>query len=136
MLLMALRTLALVVLLGLPSVAGAVEGLFHLCHGRVQLDLTCCCDHSQSPPRPASRAHLSAEQDICCAELKAQRSVSPTVMVELKPSWAPLPLALMPHEAPSAPPGPEKLPSTWEAARGVHHATAPPLYIQHCSYLI
>ncbi len=135
MLVMALRALTLVVVLGLPPAVGAVEGLFHLCHGRVQFDLTCCCDHSQAAQRLPD-ACVSSEHGTCCGELKAQLAPEPPATATSGGVWAPLPVVVAQQVAPTVPPAPELLPTLWVRTRGVHRATAPPLYLQNCSYLI
>lgn len=133
---MALRVLAVLAVLVLPSLAGAVEGLFHLCHGSVQLDLSCCCDHDEGNVRQSQPdAYLPGEHDACCGELKAQHVPTPASKMPSGHAWTPVPVAMVPQSVPSIPPAPETLPLAWVRLLGVHRATAPPLYIQHCSYL-
>lgn len=131
---MLLRALALLAVLVLPSLAGAAEGLFHLCQGRVQLNSTCCCDHSRKAPPPPEEG-LSGDHDTCCDELKARHVPTPTSTTPSGHAWTPLPLAMVPPRVLGIPPAEETLPPVWRLSRGVHRSTAPPLYIQHCSYL-
>ena len=132
---MTLRALAVLAVLVLPSLAGAAEGLFHLCQGSVQLNFTCCCDHKREVPQPQPAACISGEQGGCCSELKAQQAPTPTSTAPSGQAWAPLPVALAHPPVLGVPPAPEMLPPAWVRIRGVHRSTAPPLYIQHCSYL-
>lgn len=134
MTLMALRALVLLAILGLPPVAGAAEGLFHLCHGSMQLNVTCCCEHTRARQAPPD-ARISGEQDGCCDELKVQHLPTQTSTAASGSAWTPLPVAMVPQPVFSVPPAPETLPPAWVRIRGVHRSTAPPLYIQHCSYL-
>lgn len=135
---MAPRALLLLVILGLSPVAGAAEGLFHLCRGNVRLTLTCCCDHDakkagKQPPH--SEARLTDEKAPCCDELNAPLTPSQTPTTTPGHAWSPLPVALVPQSVSTVPPAPETLPPAWVRIRGVHRSTAPPLYVQHCSYL-
>ncbi len=129
-----LRTLALLLILGLHSTAGAAEGLFHLCQGRLQLDLTCCCDHAKAEQAPPD-SHISGEHHECCDELKLQRASTQSATAASGHTWVPLPVAVVPRMASIIPPAGETLPPAWVRIRGVHHSTAPPLYLQHCSIL-
>jgi hypothetical protein len=129
-----LRTLALLLILGLHSTAGAAEGLFHLCHGRLQFDLTCCCDHAKAEQAPPD-ARVSGEHHACCDELKLQRAPTQSATAVSGHAWMPLPVAVVPRMAFVLPPAAEAASPAWVRIRGVHRSTAPPLYIQHCSYL-
>jgi hypothetical protein len=129
-----LRTLAVLLILGLNSTAGAAEGLFHLCRGRLQFDLTCCCSHAKVEQVPPD-AQLSGEHPACCDELKVQLASTPSATAASRHAWLPLPVAVVPRMASVVPPAVETLPPEWVRIRGVHPSTAPPLYIQHCSYL-
>ncbi|ATB45423.1 hypothetical protein [Corallococcus macrosporus] len=135
---MLLRVLTLLVVLGLPPIAGAAEGLFHLCQGTVKLDLTCACHQAKrSKAAPVSQeAGILGDHQDCCGELAVRLPAPEPVTASAGPSWTLAPLALPPQAVTAAPPAPEALPSSWVRIRGVHHATAPPLYLRHCSYLI
>lgn len=123
-----LRALALLTVLGVNSAAGAVEAAFHLCDGAAQFDLTCCC--SETTPV------LGEGSAGCCSEISADRPQTvPAISASVVP-WPPPPLAVvetsaLPLVAPREPIATDRL-----RARGVHRATAPPLFTQHCAYLI
>ena len=79
---------------------------------------------------------LSGEQaGGCCDELRAQDLPTPPSTAASGHAWTPLPVAMAPQPTLSVPPAPESLPPAWVRIRGVHRSTAPPLYIQNCSYL-
>jgi hypothetical protein len=132
---MALRTLALLAVLLLPSFAGAAEGLFHLCRGSPRLWWSCCCDKQASgQPSHAQPEATGARQD-CCGELRAQRPTAPTATTAAELHHEVAQLAALPHTPPALPPAQRVIP-TWVRLGGVHRSTAPPLYLQNCSYLI
>lgn len=132
---MTLRVLTVLVVLVLPSLARAAEGSFHLCQGGVQLNVTCCCDHERTVQQPQPDACLSGEHDECCGELKVQQAPAPASTAPSRQAWTPLLPAMVHQPVLSVSPEPETLLPAWGAIHGVHRATAPPLYIQHCSYL-
>ncbi|NOK00772.1 MULTISPECIES: hypothetical protein [Myxococcus] len=135
---MLVRVLTLLVVLGLPPIAGAVEGLFHFCQGTVKLDLTCVCPRAQraKAAADAQEAGIRGNHHDCCGELAVQLPAPEPVTASSRHAWALTPLAVLPQAVPEVPPAPESLPTSWVRIRGVHHSTAPPLYLQHCSYLI
>ncbi|WIG95029.1 hypothetical protein [Myxococcus sp. SDU36] len=135
---MLLRVLTLLVVLGLPPIAGAAEGLFHLCQGTVKLDLTCACHQAKraKAAKAAPEAGIHADHRDCCGELAVRLPAPEPVTSSSGPSWTLTPLAVLPQAVAVVPPAPESLPTSWVRIRGVHRATAPPLYLRHCSYLI
>lgn len=135
---MLLRVLTLLVVLGLPPIAGAAEGLFHLCQGTVKLDLACACHQAKRAKAPpvAEEAGIRADHQDCCGELAVRLPAPEPVTASAAPAWTLTPLAVLPTTAALVPPAPESLPTSWVRLQGVHRATAPPLYQQHCSYLI
>lgn len=132
---MTFRVLTVLAVLVLPPLAEAAEGLFHLCHDSVQLNFTCCCDHEREVQQPQRDACLSGEHANCCGELKVQQAVTPASTAPSGQSWMPLPLMMVLQPVLRVPPAPEPLLPAWVSIHGVHRSTAPPLYIQHCSYL-
>jgi hypothetical protein len=132
---MALRTLALLAVLLLPSFAGAAEGLFHLCRGSPRLWWSCCCDHQASGQPSHAQPEASATRQGCCGELRAQRPTRPTATAAPELHREAPQLIALPHTLPIAPSAERVIPA-WVRLRGVHRATAPPLYLQNCSYLI
>ncbi len=129
----------MLVVLGLPPIAGAAEGLFHLCQGTVKLDLTCACHQAmraKTSPAASPEPGILVDHHDCCGELAVRLPAPEPVTSGAGHSWTLTPLAVIPQAVVLAPPAPEALPSSWVRTRGVHRATAPPLYIQHCSYLI
>lgn len=128
-----LRALALVTVLGLHSTAGAVEAAFHLCNGAAQFELTCCCSAEETAD--AASESVAEPQGQCCSEISAQHQ-QPTPATSVSAEiWSPPPFELQPSVAAlAAPTGP--LAVDWGRTRGVHRATAPPLFVQNCSYLI
>jgi hypothetical protein len=132
---MMLRAWTLLAVLVLSPVAGALEGLFHLCHGSVQPNPTCCCDH-QGTRRPYPATYVSGTLEGCCDALQVQRAPTPAATTASEQAQALHLVQAVLAPVPALPPPPETLPPVWRRARGIHRATAPPLYIQHCSYLI
>ncbi|AKQ69070.1 hypothetical protein A176_005982 [Myxococcus hansupus] len=136
---MLFRVLTLLVVLALPPIAGAAEGLFHLCQGTVKLDLTCACHQAKrakAAPASSPEAAIVVDHHDCCGELAVRIPAPEPVTASAGPSWTLTPMAVIPQAVVQVPPAPEALPSSWVRTRGVHRSTAPPLYRQNCSYLI
>jgi hypothetical protein len=132
---MALRTLALLAVLVLPSFAGAAEGLFHLCRGSPRLSWSCCCDRQVSGQPSHAQPEATGARHDCCGELRAQRLAAPSATAASGLHHEVPPLVALPHTPQVMPPAVRVIPA-WVRLGGVHRATAPPLYIQNCSYLI
>jgi hypothetical protein len=133
---MALRAFALLAVLVLPSLAGAAEGLFHLCRGSPRLWWSCCCDKQASQQPPHAQPQTTGARQGCCGELTAQRPSEPTATAATERHHeAPRLVALL-HTPSAVPPTAEVFILSWVRLGGVHRSTAPPLYIQNCSYLI
>jgi hypothetical protein len=132
---MALRTLALLAVLLLPSFAGAAEGMFHLCRGSPRLWWSCCCKRQPGGQPSHAQPEASATRQGCCGELKAQRPTVPTATVAPELHREAPQLVALQHTPATVPPA-ERVTPAWVRLGGVHRATAPPLYIQNCSYLI
>jgi hypothetical protein len=134
---MVLRVLALVAFLGLHSGMGALTGWLHLCQGEMRLRPSCCCGHGQKKaPEPASQ-QLGQAKEVRCCDAPVVQPVSATALAASDSRWE-----LPPQVVPAAPavlappPEPASLPEAWVRTEGVRRSTAPPLYRQHCSYLI
>lgn len=133
---MALRVLALLMTLGVLQPAwGAVAGVFHTCFGQAQQELECCCTHGESAPG------IRAPHGSCCGTLKAADASDPWTRPdllrdgELSAVTIRLAVAAPPlRSAALAQCGAVALPQWTE--RAMLRATAPPLFIQHCSFLI
>jgi hypothetical protein len=132
---MALRTLALLAVLLLPSFAGAAEGLFHLCCGSPRLWWSCCCERQASGQPSHAQPEATATRQACCSELRAQRPTGPSTTTAPELHHEAPRLAALPHMPPTVPPAQRVIPA-WVRLGGVHRSTAPPLYLQNCSYLI
>lgn len=132
---MALRVLALMALLGLHSGLSAVTGLLHLCQDEVRLRASCCCDHGQKGHAPGTG--LDRASELRCCDAPVVQPASEQALASAESRWELSQRALPPSPPVLAPPPePESLPDAWVRTAGVRRATAPPLYIQHCSYLI
>ncbi|NMO21483.1 hypothetical protein HPC49_32975 [Pyxidicoccus fallax] len=134
---MLLRVLPVLLMLGLPAVADAADALAHVCKGRLQLRVDCCCHEREPPAAPVGpSARADAGREGCCDLLEAAAPMSApatTAPSSAQAAWA---VALPPAPATQVPLAEEQLPPTWRRSRGVHHAAAPPLYQRHCSYLL
>ncbi|MCI0570463.1 MAG: hypothetical protein L0Y66_06905 [Myxococcaceae bacterium] len=131
---MSLRALTLMMVLGLHATASAATGLFHLCGGEARLQARCCCGKGAEGKQGPG---MQALADECCETLAVDHTASPSATPDAEKRWeAPrlLSLAVATSAAPEL--ALDTFPVTWVRARGVSRATAPPLYLQHCSYLI
>ena len=133
---MALRALALLLMFAVLQPAwGAVAGLFHLCNGQAQLELTCCCTHEESTPG------IRAPHGSCCQTLKAAEAAEPWTRPEVlkqgEVSTAPEAVVVAAPAPPSAAPVQcDRAGAHPWTDRALTRATAPPLFLQHCSFLI
>jgi hypothetical protein len=75
--------------------------------------------------------------EVRCCDAPVVQSESATALAASESRWE-LPPQLMPPAPPVLvpPPEPESLPEAWVRTEGVRRSTAPPLYLQNCSYLI
>jgi hypothetical protein len=132
---MALRTLALLAVLLLPSFAGAAEGLFHLCRGSPRLWWSCCCKRQASGQPSHAQPEATGARHGCCGELRIQRPTGPSATTAPELHREAPQLAALPQTSLTVPAAERVIPA-WVRLGGVHRSTAPPLYLQNCSYLI
>lgn len=133
---MALRVLAMVVFLGLHTGMGALTGLLHLCQGEVTLRASCCCGHGKKEQAPAPQQMQQAKELRCCDAPVVQPERA-AALASSEGRWElPERAVLPPPPVLSPPPEPESLAEAWIRTEGIRRSTAPPLYLQNCSYLI
>ncbi|QRK11488.1 hypothetical protein JQX13_16275 [Archangium violaceum] len=133
---MGLRVLALVAFLGLHSGMGALTGLLHLCRDEVRLRATCCCGHGKKAGQPAPQ-ELGQAAELRCCDAPVVRPEQSTALAMFESRWELPAKALLPvRPVLPPPPEPESLPEAWVRTQSHHRSTAPPIYIQHCTYLI
>jgi hypothetical protein len=133
---MALRVLTLLALLGLHSGMGALTGLLHLCQDEMKPRAGCCCGHGAKKGH-MPQAGLGERDEVRCCDAPVVRPTTPAALASSESRWELSPRALPPAPPVLAPPPePESLPDAWVRTAGIRRANAPPLYIQHCTYLI
>jgi hypothetical protein len=133
---MSLRAFALMLVLGLHSSASAAAGLFHLCRGEAQLKASCCCP-TVTGAQGGQNVTAEAAPGACCDEPEVRHAPAAPASLDADKRWTAVPLLALPVARSHAlQPLLDTFAVKWVRARGVSRATAPPLYIQHCSYLV
>lgn len=134
---MALRAAALLFLMLLQPVWAAAGALHHLCAGRASAADGCCCPSAERAPDAA----VSEARPACCATVAVQQPAEtvatrtaddegprwevPRVTTLLLPLRRATPLVLA-----------ERQVARHARDRVGRQATAPPLFLRHCSFLI
>lgn len=130
---MGLRALALLLLLLLQPTSGAAALVVHLCNGQALPEVACCCDKSEATHG------IAAAHGGCCGEVRLEQAHQVFAAADAEEHRE----RSEAHGALSIPPWPaaailvlEEVPAQRPTKRVANRATAPPLFIQHCSLLI
>lgn len=138
---MHLRVLAMLAVLGLTPIKGAVEGFLHVCRGKTQVRLALkgCCPRGPQQAEAQRRADAAPSDVLAhagtskpCCELRAAPPASPMPATGASERGWELPrLAALAPEPPrlALRPAEVREPLQWGRTPGLSRATAPPLYL-------